>query len=303
MTTTREALSDVIADLESRGLLTGEDAARLRRAVVWRITTREAFSYLGGLIVSLGLIFTLSALADDLTTQTVTGGLAILGVACAAGAWTLRRRDAALIRVANLLAVVATGALAAALGLALHLAGLDGRWATVVASALSLATGLALASPTRFAGTLITIIAPQPLLAAGIDLLGLSEYVAPLLYIASGAMLIWLGTRSVGFALGARLAGAISATGANFVLTVVHDNIAADGLALVGVLVLFVAGLRQRMLEAVVVAGVGTVVQVGVASNSLFPSSGLAQGIAVTTCGVAVVIGSLAIFRRDRSAV
>lgn len=297
----RESLSDVIADLESKGSLSTGDAARLRSAPVWWVTAPEVLSYLGALIVGLGLIVILVAIGEDLTPRTVSVGLAVLGTACAAGAWSLRRRDTALVRVANFLAVVATASWAGAIGITLSLAGLDESWSVLVASALALATGLALVRRTRFAGTLVIIVALQPFLAATISVLDVSEYYGPLLFLASGALLLWLGTMQIGFALGARLAGAVSATGATIAFAAVHDNLAAAGVALAAAIVLLATGLRRRMLETVVVAGFGTVTQVGIASNQVFPSSPLAQGLAVTACGLAVVVGSVAVVRRTRT--
>ena len=72
--------------------------------------------------------------------------------------------------------------------------------------------------------------------------------------------------------------------------------------ALAATVVLLAAGLRRRMLEVAVVAGFGTVVQVGMVSSQVFPSSMLAQGLAVTACGLAVVIGSVTVVRRTRTA-
>jgi hypothetical protein len=297
----REALSDVITDLESKGSLSVDDAARLRSAPVWWITAPEVLSYLGALIVVQGLLVVLGAVVEDLTPRTVSIGLAVLGAACAVGARPLLRRGTALVRVGNFLAVVATASWSGAIGITLSLAGLDEWWSVLVASALALATGLGLVRRTRFAGTLVTIVALQPFLAAIIAVLDVSEYYGPLLFLASGVLLLWLGTTTVGFALGARLAGAVSATGATVAFAAVHDNLAAAAVALAATIALLAAGLRRRMIEVVVVAGFGTVVQVGIASNQIFPSSPLAQGLAVTACGLAVVVSSVAVVRRTRT--
>lgn len=297
----REALSDVIADLESKGSLSRDDAARLRTAPVWWITAPEVLSYLGALIVAQGLLVVLGAVVEDLTPRTVSAGLAVIGTACAAGAWPLRTRGTALLRVANFLAVVATASWAGAIGITLSLAGLDDWWSTFAASGLALALGLSLVRRTRFAGTVVTIVALQPFLASVIAVLDLSEHYGPLLFLGSGALLMWLGTTPIGFAFGARLAGAVSATGATIAFSVVHDNLPAAAVALVATVVLLAAGLRRRTIEAVVVAGFGTVVQVGIASNQVFPSSALTQGLAVTACGVLVVVGSMAFVRRART--
>ena len=302
MAAPREALSDVIADLESKGSLSGDDAARLRSAPVWWISAPEVLSYLGALIVAWGLLEVLSAVVDDLTPRTVSVGLTMLGVACAAGAWPLRSKGPRLERVSDFLVVLATGSLAGAIGITIALAGPSNESSVLVASGLALAAGLATLRRTRFSGTFTTVVALQVVLFAFIARFDISEYYGPLLFLASGALLLWLGTTRIGFAFGARLAGAVSATGAMIAFAAIHDNLAAALVALAATVVLLAAGLRRKVLEVVVVAGFGTVAQVGMASNELFPSSPLAQGLAVTVCGLAVVIGSVTIVRRTRTA-
>ena len=302
MAAPREALSDVVADLESKGSLSAGDAERLRSAPVWWITAPEVLSYLGALIVAQGLLVVLGAVVEDLTPRAVSVGLAVLGAACAAGAWPLRSKGPRLERVSDFLVVLATGSLAGAIGITIALAGPSNETSTLVASGLALATGLATLRRTRFSGTLTTVVALQVVLFAFVARFDVPESYGPLIFLASGALLLWLGTSRIGFAFGARLAGAISATSATIAFAVVHDNLAAALVALAATVVLLAAGLRRRMLEVVVVAGFGTVAQVGMASNELFPSSPLAQGLAVTACGLAVVVGSVTVVRRTRTA-
>jgi hypothetical protein len=302
MAASREALSDVIADLESKGSLSGDDAARLRSAPVWWISAPEVLSYLGALIAAQGLLVILGSVVEDLTPRTVSVGLTMLGVACAAGAWPLRSKGPRLERVSDFLVVLATGSLAGAIGITIALAGPSNESSVLVASGLALAAGLATLRRTRFSGTFTTVVALQVVLFAFIARFDISEYYGPLLFLASGALLLWLGTTRIGFAFGARLAGAVSATGATIAFAAIHDNLAAALVALAATVVLLAAGLRRKVLEVVVVAGFGTVAQVGMASNELFPSSPLAQGLAVTVCGLAVVIGSVTIVRRTRTA-
>jgi hypothetical protein len=302
MAAPREALSDVIADLESKGSLSGDDAARLRSAPVWWISAPEVLSYLGALIAAQGLLVILGSVVEDLTPRTVSVGLTMLGVACAAGAWPLRSKGPRLERVSDFLVVLATGSLAGAIGITIALAGPSNESSVLVASGLALAAGLATLRRTRFSGTFTTVVALQVVLFAFIARFDISEYYGPLLFLASGALLLWLGTTRIGFAFGARLAGAVSATGATIAFAAIHDNLAAALVALAATVVLLAAGLRRKVLEVVVVAGFGTVAQVGMASNELFPSSPLAQGLAVTVCGLAVVIGSVTIVRRTRTA-
>lgn len=302
MAAPREALSDVIADLESKGSLSGDDAARLRSAPVWWISAPEVLSYLGALIVAQGLLVVLGVVVEDLTPRAVSVGLAVLGTAAAAGAWPLRSKGPRLERVSDFLVVLATGSLAGAVGITIALAGPSNESSTMVASGLALATGLATLRRTRFSGTLTTVVALQVFLVSLIVLLDVSEYYGPLLFLASGALLLWLGTTRIGFAFGARLAGAVSATGAMIAFAAIHDNLAAALVALAATVVLLAAGLRRKVLEVAVVAGFGTVAQVGMVSNQVFPSSTLAQGLAVTVCGLAVVIGSVTVVRRTRTA-
>jgi hypothetical protein len=302
MAASREALSDVIADLESKGSLSGDDAARLRSAPVWWISAPEVLSYLGALIAAQGLLVILGSVVEDLTPRTVSVGLTMLGVACAAGAWPLRSKGPRLERVSDFLVVLATGSLAGAIGITIALAGPSNESSVLVASGLALAAGLATLRRTRFSGTFTTVVALQVVLFAFIARFDISEYYGPLLFLASGALLLWLGTTRIGFAFGARLAGAVSATGATIAFAAIHDNLAAALVALAATVVLLAVGLRRKVLEVVVVAGFGTVAQVGMASNELFPSSPLAQGLAVTVCGLAVVIGSVTIVRRTRTA-
>ena len=301
MAASREALSDVIADLESKGSLSGDDAARLRSAPVWWISAPEVLSYLGALIAAQGLLVILGSVVEDLTPRTVSVGLTMLGVACAAGAWPLRSKGPRLERVSDFLVVLATGSLAGAIGITIALAGPSNESSVLVASGLALAAGLATLRRTRFSGTFTTVVALQVVLFAFIARFDISEYYGPLLFLTSGALLLWLGTTRIGFAFGARLAGAVSATGATIAFAAIHDNLAAALVALAATVVLLAAGLRRKVLEVVVVAGFGTVAQVGMASNELFPSSPLAQGLAVTVCGLAVVIGSVTIVRRTRT--
>lgn len=297
MSDRRKTLSEVIDDLEARGRLDASEIEQLRSAPGWWVAPVELVAFLGGAISIVGLVWTLGALFPDLSLGAIDAGLYVLAVVVGACVWFIHGRGPRLERLAEILMSVTTGLLAAAVGVSVHLGGAATETGVWWGSLLALAVGLALVRRTMFIGTVITIVALQPLMGVSIDLFDVAEPWGALLFTASGIFLLAIGLRDIGLSFAARGVGAFSIVFSTFNLAVYQDDIpTAIGSLIVAILV-FYFGARKTQVETLVAGGIGTTMSVGVLATQVFTSE-VAQGAAVLTTGVIVVVLALTQLRR-----
>lgn len=298
MPSTLKNLKQVILDLEQRGSLSKQDADSLRKAPQWSLTGAEITGYLGGSIIAVGITWIIVAFAQDLNRITVTLTLYIIGAFTLVAASWLRPRGVRFGQVAEVLFGVSIGSLLGAIALTLDNFGLRDSVAVAIASTLAIVVGLATCRRTSFVGTLIVVAATQPLIASIIETFHLSENTFSLLIVLSGALLVALGTNSVGSATFSRVAGSISIVTGSLIFAATGGSIVRPLISLVACAALFSIGARQINLELILAGGTGITIVIGIIAGRIFDSFSI-QGAVVTATGVAISALSFVIVRRN----
>ena len=296
MTRRRKTLSEVIDDLEKSGRLDSREIDDLRTAPSWWVAPTELLAFLGGAIAIVGLVWTLGALFPDLSLGAIDAGLYVLSVVTGVAVWFLHGRGPRLERLAEVLLAVTTGLFTTAVGVSVHLAGASTETGVWWGSLIAFATGIVLIPRTMFIGTVITVIAVQPLAAVSIELSGVTEPWGGLFFVASGAVLYLIGTRDIGLSFAARGVGAMSIVISLFNMAVYRDDVAMTVASLIVAGIIFAVGARRTLIETLIAGGLGTTMSVGALASQLFDSEVL-QGTAVLVCGVTLVTLSLAQLR------
>ena len=300
MPSTRKSLKQVIADLEQRGSISGQDADALRIAPQWSLTGAEITGYLGGGIVAVGITWIIISVSQDLNRLFVTLMLYVTGSVALATARWLRSRGVRSGQVAEVLFGIGIGSIAGAIGTTLNNLGVRDSVAVAVASALAVSVGLATSRRTSFAGMLLVVIGAQPLIGSIIEIFHLSEVTFPLVIDLSGALLIVLGIQRVPSAIVARIAGTISIVIGSLIFAVTGESIVRPVISIVVSAALFYFGAHRINLEVIGGGGIGITIAIGVIAGRIFDSSSL-QGAVITATGVAIAALSLLIVRRNEA--
>ena len=288
----RKTLSEVIDDLEKSGRLDSREINDLRTAPTWWVAPIELVAFLGGAITIVGLVWTLGALFPDLSLGAIDAGLYLLSVVTGIVVWFLHGRGPRLERLAEVLLAVTTGLFATAVGVSVHLVGASTETGVWWGALLAFVAGIALIPRTMFIGTVIAVIAIQPLTAVSIDLSGVTEPWGGLFFVASGATLYLIGTREIGLSFAARGVGAMSIVIAMFNMAVYREDIATAVASLIIAGLIFAVGARKTLIETLIAGGIGTTLSVGALASQLFDSE-VMQGASVLVCGVILVTLSL----------
>ena len=298
----RRTVREEIDALESAGTLTTEQASTLRTAPQWTVDANELFAYLGGLIASIGITWLTVALVEDASPMGIALGMLCAGAIIGTGAKFLHRPHSWRARLAEALAVVAVGLVAGSLGIMVNQAGLASEHATAIVTAVCVALGVASAKRTQFAGSIVLVISLQIFVASMIGTLHVEDnLVAPLLFVASGAALLILGTRHIGFALLPRVVGSASYVLGSFTFGVMYDRIPSSIAALALALALFAVSTRLLSLEVIAGGAIAVTLTTSLLVTRVVESQ-VIRGLAIIIIGLAMVLAASAINKRRRPA-
>jgi hypothetical protein len=294
MVKNRKSIGKLITEYEASGKLTAGEAQEFREAPKWVIPASDIASYLGGSVIFVGLVWIVVALMQDVSQIGIDATLFIATFATAFLSFRLMKKGVKLNTLGESIAAVSTMTFAFALGLLLDILHVQEDLILLFASASALAVGAALVSRTTFIGTVIVVVATQPFMAAVISKFIPDTPIAPLLFVGSGSVLVWISLRTIGLRLVARGAGAISILIAAIAFSTWDNNKWQPmvGLAIVGLL--FIFGAKHVYLGIVAAGGLGVTIITGVLAGQLFDSS-LAQGLSVIGVGALIIFTSLAI--------
>jgi len=195
------------------------------------------------------------------------------------------------------IAAVSTMTFAFAIGLLLDILNVHDDLILLIVSTVALAIGIGLSSRTTFIGTIITVCATQPFMAAIISTCIPDTPITPLLFAGSGSVLIWFSLRNIGLRIIARGAGAVSIVIASIGYSTWDSNNWQPIIGFVIVGLLFIFGAKRMHLEIVTVSGLGVTIITGILAGQLSDSP-LLQGISVIGVGAIIVFTSIAISKK-----
>ena len=300
MAKNRKSIGNLISDFEASGRLTASEAQEFRDAPKWVVPISDIASYLGGLVIFVGLVWIVVALMQDMSQATIDAALFIATGLTAFLSFTLIRKGGRLSTLGESIAAVSTMTFAFAIGLLLDILNVHDDFILLIASLVALSIGIWLLKGTSFIGTIIIVVATQPFMAAVISKFVPDSPIAPLLFVISGSMLIWISMRNIGLRFVARSAGAASILFATIGFSTWDNNIWQPIAGFAIVASLFTFGANRLHLEIVAAGGLGVTITTGILAGQLFDSP-LAQGISVIGVGAIIVIIAIAISRKGKS--
>ena len=297
MTNKRKSAGDLIADFENSGKLTAEEARSLREAPRWVISFSDIASLLGGAIIFVGLVWIVIALIQDLSKEAIDAALFISSAGTAALAYWLIRKGSRIAVLGECIVAVSTTAFAIGVGVLLEIWNVHEDYILIFAALTALLIGIAISYRTTFIGTIIIVAATQPLMAGIVSEYLADKAAAPLIFVLSGAVLIWFSQRDIGLQFVARTTGAVSIMFASIGFSTWENNSWHPVMGLVIAALLFAFGANRLHLEIVAAGGFSFTVITGVLAGRLFDSA-LVQGLAVVATGATVIAIALAMSRK-----
>ena len=297
MAKNRKSVASLIAEFEDAGKLTASEAQEIRDAPRMVLPFSDVASYLGGSVVFVGLVWIVIALMQDVSQAGIDTALFIASFATAFLSFKLMKKGGRLNTLGESIAAVSTMTFAFAIGLLLDILNVHDDLILLIVSTVALAIGIGLSSRTTFIGTIITVCATQPFMAAVISTCIPDTPITPLLFAGSGSVLIWFSLRNIGLRIIARGAGAVSIVIASIGYSTWDSNNWQPiiGFAIVGLL--FTFGAKRMHLEIVAVGGLGITIITGILAGQLFDSP-LLQGLSVIGVGAIIIFTAIAISKK-----
>ena len=297
MAKNRKSVASLIAEFEAAGKLTASEAQEFRDAPRMVLPFSDVASYLGGSVVFVGLVWIVIALMQDASQAGIDTALFIASFATAFLSFKLMKKGGRLNTLGESIAAVSTMTFAFAIGLLLDILNVHEDLILLIVSTVALAIGIGLSSRTTFIGTIITVCATQPFMAAIISTCIPDTPITPLLFAGSGSVLIWFSLRNIGLRIIARGAGAVSIVIASIGYSTWDSNNWQPIIGFVIVGLLFIFGAKRMHLEIVTVSGLGVTIITGILAGQLSDSP-LLQGISVIGVGAIIVFTSIAISKK-----
>jgi hypothetical protein len=292
----RKSLTHTLNDLVKAGVLSSEQSEDIAHAPRWSYTPRELLSYLAALIITVGVIRTVAAALVDVSETAIATLLYLLAFVTGAVSVRLRGKSDIQSRVSEILEIATTLSAAIATGIVCNVADLEMKWSVAVIALVAIGWGLFRSNKSEIVGAIL-ISAGVPTFivsfAAGLDenngrLLGL-------LMVVGGSLLIFQGTRVMGFAFAPRAAGSLYVLIGAMTLGSDFGGVGRAIPLVIGA-VLFGVGI-QRLAPEMLLAGAFCVLAGLLSIVFETIDNDIAQGLAIVASGL-VVLGVLGVQMR-----
>jgi hypothetical protein len=271
------------------GVLSSEQSEDIAHAPRWSYTPRELLSYLAALIITVGVIRTVAAALVDVSETAIATLLYLLAFVTGAVSVRLRGKSDIQSRVSEILEIATTLSAAIATGIVCNVADLEMKWSVAVIALVAIGWGLFRSNKSEIVGAIL-ISAGVPTFvvsfAAGLDenngrLLGL-------LMVVGGSLLIFQGTRVMGFAFAPRAAGSLYVLIGAMTLGSDFGGVGRAIPLVIGA-VLFGVGI-QRLAPEMLLAGAFCVLAGLLSIVFETIDNDIAQGLAIVASGLVVLV-------------
>jgi hypothetical protein len=285
----RKSLTHTLNDLVKAGVLSSEQSEDIAHAPRWSYTPRELLSYLAALIITVGVIRTVAAALVDVSETAIATLLYLLAFVTGAVSVRLRGKSDIQSRVSEILEIATTLSAAIATGIVCNVADLEMKWSVAVIALVAIGWGLFRSNKSEIVGAIL-ISAGVPTFvvsfAAGLDenngrLLGL-------LMVVGGSLLIFQGTRVMGFAFAPRAAGSLYVLIGAMTLGSDFGGVGRAIPLVIGA-VLFAVGI-QRLAPELLLAGAFCVLAGLLSIVFETIDNDIAQGLAIVASGLVVLV-------------
>jgi hypothetical protein len=284
----RKSLTHTLNDLVEAGVLSSAQSEDIAHAPRWPYTPRELLSYLAALIITVGVIRTVAAALVDVSETAIATLLYLLAFVTGAVSVRLRGKSDIQSRVSEILEIATTLSAAIATGIVCNVADLEMKWSVAVIALVAIGWGLFRSNKSEIVGAIL-ISAGVPTFivsfAAGLDenngrLLGL-------LMVVGGSLLIFQGTRVMGFAFAPRAAGSLYVLIGAMTLGSDFGGVGRAIPLVIGA-VLFGVGI-QRLAPEMLLAGAFCVLAGLLSIVFETIDNDIAQGLAIVASGLVVL--------------
>jgi hypothetical protein len=285
----RKSLTHTLNDLVEAGVLSSAQSEDIAHAPRWSYTPRELLSYLAALIITVGVIRTVAAALVDVSETAIATLLYLLAFVTGAVSVRLRGKSDIQSRVSEILEIATTLSAAIATGIVCNVADLEMKWSVAVIALVAIGWGLFRSNKSEIVGAIL-ISAGVPTFvvsfAAGLDenngrLLGL-------LMVVGGSLLIFQGTRVMGFAFAPRAAGSLYVLIGAMTLGSDFGGVGRAIPLVIGA-VLFGVGI-QRLAPEMLLAGAFCVLAGLLSIVFETIDNDIAQGLAIVASGLVVLV-------------
>lgn len=292
----RKTLNEVLDDLVAAGNLTETQADDIVSAPRVSFSMRELVSYLGSLIVMVGVIRIIAVAFEDASALTVSVSLYLLAALTGGAAWRLSGGSSVIKRrLAEVLELASIGSAAGATAIALNEANMKGEWIATLITATVLLWGLFRSSKAMFAGTVaLSVGAPGLAISLAALINGDSASLAGGLMLLAACALVLLGLNTINAAYIARAVGALFVIISSMILG--NELRGCQFIPIVTGAVLFTLGVVM-LLPEMLLAGSFCVIAGIVLTVTHYIDNDMAQGLVIIATGLAV-LGTMSVQMR-----
>ena len=286
-------------DLVAAGKITEAEATELAEAPRWILPTGEILGYLGGVVLAVGLVWTMSAALQDASPMSIAALLYIAGAAILLGAGYLQRKGEVAHRAGEVLEIAGIGAWVAAVAITLNEADIRSEHIILYIAIPIVIYGFLRRTRAEFSGTVMMTAAWLFIVGALTSLIEMNDAWSTSVVLGGGAVLFAVAHTPMNFEFAPRSVGVITMVFASNATSGVIGSAPSTLVPLAVCAALFAYAAYSLRYEILLVAGVGFTVAVGILSSRVV-SSDVVSGLIVTATGAALVGIAVSLTRQQR---
>jgi hypothetical protein len=287
-------------DLVAAGKITEEQAVELAEAPRWILPTGEILGYLGGLVLAVGLVWTLVAALQDASPMSIAALLYIAGAAILLIAGFLQREGDVARRAGEVLELAGVVAWVAAVAITLHESDVRTEYAILNIAVPVTIYGFLRRTRAEFSGTIMLTAGWLFVVGAVNGLLDTTDAWSASMFLGGGVVLFVVAHTPMNFDFAPRSVGVITMIIASNGISGILDTIAAGLVPLIVCATLFAYAAISLRYEILLAAGIGFTVAVGILSSRVVDSD-VVSGLIVTATGAVLVGVAVSLMRTHRT--
>jgi hypothetical protein len=285
----RKSQSHLLDELVQSGKISHEEADGVKSAPRWDISVRELVTYLGALIIAVGVLRLLAFAFEDASKWTMMSAAYVLAVALGVGAWKLMPQKGLRGRVSEVLELGAL--LAGLLGsiVPLDATNMKSQVIGIILTVIATTWGVMRLSNSAFSGsTALCAGLPGFAIALGALISGSSTRYFAALFVAAGFALLWIAGKKIGLAPLESAVGSLCIVIGSITFGVSFSG-DATWFPIIAGAALFAVG-STRIAPENLVAGALCVIVGIVMTVTEFIDNELVQSLVIIASGVAVLL-------------
>jgi hypothetical protein len=275
-------------ELVNAGKITDAEADDLVAAPRWVLPTGEILGYLGGLVLAVGLVWTMAAALTDASPMSIAALLYIAGAGILVLAAFLQRKGDVARRAGEVLELAGGIAWVAAVAITLNESGIRAEHIILYIAVPVTIYGFLRRTYADFSGTMMLSAGWMFTVGALSSLSDMSDIWSTLMVLGGGVVLFAVSHTPMNFDFAPRSVGVVVIVFTSNSVSGMAGTAPATLLPLTMCALLFAYAAMTVRYEILLVAGIGLTVAVGVLSSRVVDSD-VTSGLIVTATGAALV--------------